>query len=244
MPSSRPRALLPARLLLMLREGESYGRVLCERLNEFGLSVDTSTTYRMLRALDKEGAITSHWTRSDIGPARRSYRLTPRGERRLTELAAIIAAAWRAHERFLREHARARTGQEPNAGQQDLSGPAHPPIASVPSVDDATAGLPRELFTAWLLLLLDETGRSYGYGLRRALHDRDVDSDRAALYRLLRSLECAGWLQSDWIPPMDGPQRRSYELTAEGRRNLDSLVAVIAADRDAFAAFLHAYQQT
>ena len=242
MPSSRPRALLPARLLLMLREGESYGRVLCERLNEIGLSVDTSTTYRMLRALDQEGAITSHWTKSDIGPARRSYRLTPRGEHRLTELAAIIAAAWRMHEGFLREHARVRTGQEPNAGPHHPSNHGQRPIAYVPSVDPATAGLPRELFTAWLLLLLDEAGRSYGYGLRRALHDRNVDSDRAALYRLLRALECEGWLRSDWIPPTEGPQRRSYELTAEGRRHLEELVAVIAADRDAFAAFLHAYQ--
>lgn len=244
MPSSRPRALLPAWLLLSLREGESYGRVLCERLNEVGLSVDTSTTYRMLRTLDGEGAITSHWTSSDIGPARRSYRLAPRGERRLAELAAIIAADRQRHERFLREHACVRATQKANTGRHRPSGEDHLPVTSAPSVGDATAGLPRELLTAWLLLLLDEFGRSYGYGLRRALHDRNVDSDRAALYRLLRALESDGWLQSDWVPPTEGPRRRSYELTAEGRHNLDRLVAVITADRDAFAAFLHAYEQT
>lgn len=242
MPSSKPRALLPAWLLLLLREGESYGRVLCERLTDLGLAVDTSTSYRMLRGLDREGAITSHWTKSDIGPARRSYRLTPVGGRRLDALAASVTASWQLHEQFLREHERARTGQKPTTHEHRLTG-QDPPTASVPSGDDATAGLPRELFTAWLLLLLDEAGRSYGYGLRRALHDRNIDTDRSALYRLLRALESDSWLQSEWIPPTDGPQRRSYRLTAEGRRNLDKLVAVITADRDALAAFLHAYQQ-
>ena len=242
MPPSKPRALLPAWLLLLLREGESYGRVLCERLNELGLAVDTSTTYRMLRALDQEGAITSHWTKSDIGPARRSYRLTPKGRRRLDELAASITASCQLHERFLHEYGRLRTGHDPRTEEPRLTG-QDPPIAPVPSVETATAGLPRELFTVWLLLLLDEAGRSYGYGLRRALQDRNIDTDRSALYRLLRALESDGWLQSDWIPPADGPRRRSYRLTAEGRRNLDELVAVITADRDACAAFLHAYQR-
>ena len=242
MSASKPRALLPAWLLLLLRGGDSYGRVLCQRLNELGLAVDTSTTYRMLRALDQEGAISSHWTKSDIGPARRSYRLTAQGRRRLDELAATITASRQLHERFLHEHERARTGHKPTTLGQGLTG-QDAAIASVPSADDATAGLPRELFTAWLLLLLDEAGRSYGYGLRRALHDRNIDTDRAALYRLLRALESNGWLRSDWIPPTEGPQRRSYQLTAEGRRNLDKLAAVVTADRDGFAAFLHAYQK-
>lgn len=242
MPSSKPRALLPAWLLLSLREGDSYGRVLCERLNELGLPVDTSTSYRMLRALDTEGAITSHWTKSDIGPARRLYRLTHEGRRRLAEFAATIAASWRLHERFLREHERVRSGRQPGTEGPPSTGQGHPPIAAASSVDDAMAGLPRELFTAWLLLLLDDAGRSYGYGLRRALHERGANTDRSALYRLLRALERDGWVESDWVPPTDGPRRRSYQLTDEGRRNLDKLVAVIAADRGALAAFLHAYQ--
>lgn len=242
MRQSKPRALLPAWLLLLLREGDSYGRVLCERLNELGLAVDTSTTYRMLRALDQEGAITSHWTKSDIGPARRSYRLTPEGRRRLGELAASVTASCELHERFLHEYERVRAGHDPRSTAHRLTG-QDPAVASAPFVENATAGLPRELFTAWLLLLLDEAGRSYGYGLRRALHDRNIDTDRAALYRLLRALESDGWLQSDWVPPADGPRRRSYQLTAEGRRNLDKLVAVITAERDGLAAFLHAYQE-
>lgn len=241
MASSKPRALLPARLLLLLRDGDSYGRALCERLDELGLCVDTSTSSRMLRALDQEGAITSHWIKSDIGPARRSYRLTPRGRRRLAQFDASITASWQLYERFLREHERVRTGQEPmTEASSDRPKPSSHRVG-------AFGRRRRGRSAARAVHCLAATAARRGWALVRLwLAPRParpkVDTDRSALYRLLRALESDGRLQSAWIPPTEGPQRRSYELPAEGRRNLDKLVTVIKADHEAFTAFVHAYQ--
>ncbi len=36
--------------------------------------------YRILKELEMEGLITSHWDINEIGPARKVYKLTPKGE--------------------------------------------------------------------------------------------------------------------------------------------------------------------
>jgi PadR family transcriptional regulator PadR len=91
---------MAAWLLLLLRDGESYGRALSARLSERGVGVETGFSYRTLRALEREGAIASRWTDSHHGPRRRSYRLTSKGRRMLAEHAAGIAATLRVYDAF------------------------------------------------------------------------------------------------------------------------------------------------
>jgi PadR family transcriptional regulator PadR len=98
----------------------------------------------------------------------------------------------------------------------------------------------RELLTAWLLVLL-ESGASYGYDLRRELDARELSIDPSALYRTLRKLERDGWVQSRWMKAKTGPRRRFYKLTASGRENLDEMAVVIRARRDVHDAFLQAH---
>jgi PadR family transcriptional regulator PadR len=98
----------------------------------------------------------------------------------------------------------------------------------------------RELLTAWLLVLL-ESGASYGYDLRRELDARELSIDPSALYRTLRKLERDGWVQSRWMKAKTGPRRRFYKLTASGRENLDEMAVVIRARRDVHDAFLEAH---
>lgn len=98
----------------------------------------------------------------------------------------------------------------------------------------------RELLTAWLLLLLDG-GATHGYELRRRLESHGVSTEAGAMYRLLRKLESEGCAASSWARSAAGPRRRLYQLTAKGRRDLDALVAAIAAMRDVHAAFLEAH---
>jgi len=97
--------------------------------------------------------------------------------------------------------------------------------------------------TAWLLVLL-ESGASYGYDLRRELDARDLNIDPSALYRALRRLERDGWVQSRWMNAKTGPRRRFYKLTAEGRRNLDEMAVLIKARRNVHDAFLQAHALT
>ena len=248
-------------LLLLLRDGEGYGRELIVRLSERGISVDTALAYRRLRELDADGAITSRWVQSHAGPRRRCYRLTGEGRRQLAEHAATIAATRQRYDAFLRAYAHAMGDEEPGAsprrGSDRTSAQRPAPVdddaedaqdgrddrreeASQHDPGSASAG--RELVAAWLLLLLMR-GESYGYDLQRALHDQHLHADPGALYRLLRTLERDGWLQSRWTTSTAGPRRRVYELTGAGRNNIGQLAHVITTLRDSHAAFLDVYER-
>lgn len=253
--------LLDGWLLLLLRDGESYGRALVARLREGGTNIESHHAYRRLRALDLDGAITSRWTASDAGPRRRSYRLSRRGRRRLAELAESIAASSQLHETFLLAYRR-HEEHPPDGSARDRADDSEEPAPQPDDDEDAGFGVegegegderaepPKEarapavgnqLLAAWLLLLL-QAGASYGYGLRRALADHRVRADPGAMYRVLRQLESDGWLQSRWMEPAAGPRRRLYRLTAKGRRHLEELVTVLRAAQDDHAAFLRAYE--
>ena len=57
----------------------------------------------------------------------------------------------------------------------------------------------------------------YGYTLRKVLADQGLDIDEGTLYPLLRRLESQGLLASEWRIE-NGPPRRYYTLSAEGRK--------------------------
>ncbi len=84
MPSSvdaRPKNWLEAVVLASLREHESYGYELMQRLTRFGAETTSpGTLYRTLRRLEREGWCTSKWETSKGGPARRRYSVTAAGE--------------------------------------------------------------------------------------------------------------------------------------------------------------------
>ena len=100
---------------------------------------------------------------------------------------------------------------------------------------------PRELLTAWLLLLLGREA-SHGYELRRRLEANGIVTDPAAMYRVLRKLESEGRAESFWGKPVAGPRRRLYRLTPMGLSELDALVSAIRVTCDTHAAFLQAHE--
>jgi DNA-binding PadR family transcriptional regulator len=100
--------------------------------------------------------------------------------------------------------------------------------------------IPKDLRTAWLLLLLRDEP-SYGYVLRRALSARGLDVEPGTLYRGLRELERDGLITSQWMEPAAGPRARVYTITRDGHRSLDLLAAAIDLARGAQVAFLEAY---
>ena len=64
----------------------------------------------------------------------------------------------------------------------------------------------------------------YGYSLRQALAERGMPIEEGTLYPLLRRLEAQGLLDSNWQAD-DGPPRRYYELSANGRAMFSDLTA-------------------
>jgi len=95
---------MTAWLLLLVRDGATYGYELRRALDEHRLDVDPATVYRVLRRLENDGRVESRWMRPVAGPRRRFYRLTGRGRRTLEEMTGLITTARDAHDDFLRAH--------------------------------------------------------------------------------------------------------------------------------------------
>jgi poly-beta-hydroxybutyrate-responsive repressor len=75
-----PRSFLRSCLLLLIAEKPSYGYDIQEGLKELGMkSADPGGLYRALRALEKDGLVSSTWDQSEVGPPRRVYSLTDDG---------------------------------------------------------------------------------------------------------------------------------------------------------------------
>ncbi|MDQ3066712.1 MAG: helix-turn-helix transcriptional regulator [Actinomycetota bacterium] len=82
-----------AALLLLLRERKAHGYDLLERLPELtgDERVDVGNLYRVLRALEEQGLVSSEWDESLPGPAKRTYELTSAGGEALDRWAASLA---------------------------------------------------------------------------------------------------------------------------------------------------------
>lgn len=86
----------------------------------------------------------------------------------------------------------------------------------------------RFLEVCLLLLLYDEIG--YGYGLIEQLVEfgfSPEDLNVSTLYRTLRKMEGEGLVTSMWEESDQGPKRRVYEITAEGKQNLEQWIKVL-----------------
>jgi PadR family transcriptional regulator PadR len=90
-------------LLLLLRERGAHGYELLEELPAVtGESrVDMGNLYRVLRALEEDGLVTSRWEAGAPGPAKRMYELTPGGRRLLDEWAAALRRSRERIDKFL-----------------------------------------------------------------------------------------------------------------------------------------------
>lgn len=111
-PAARPlrpnNELRTAWLLLLLDREASYGYGLRRELEGHQLNVDPAILYRTLRKLEGDGWVESRWMRAVSGPRRRFYRLTPKGRRKLDEVAGLIMGIRQVHDTFLRAYEQAR----------------------------------------------------------------------------------------------------------------------------------------
>lgn len=83
----------PVLLFLLKKKGRSYGYELATELHEHALTdaeIEIAALYRTLRTLEENDCVVSEWDVEGSGPARRLYRLTPRGEEHLTEWITVL----------------------------------------------------------------------------------------------------------------------------------------------------------
>ena len=109
--------------------------------------------------------------------------------------------------------------------------------------EQPAAVLPRTFLRPCILLLLREQP-AHGYELLERLgalgFSRD---DPGRLYRALRALEEDGLVRSAWERSGSGPDRRIYELTRPGLRELHASAKSLAEARETLGAFLSRYEE-
>lgn len=107
--------------------------------------------------------------------------------------------------------------------------------------DIAGGGLPRNFLRPCALLLLAESP-NHGYELLAQLGELGLGStDPGGLYRLLRGMERDGLVESSWETSENGPARRRYEITGDGREWLHAWAGALAESRRIVSSFLDRY---
>jgi PadR family transcriptional regulator PadR len=94
-----------------------------------------------------------------------------------------------------------------------------------------------------LILRALQTGPAHGYAVSRWIRERTrgvLSMEDAALYQALHRLEARGWIDAEWGLSENNRRAKFYELTAAGRRQLRSEVAVWRRYADAVFAVVDA----
>ena len=102
-----------------------------------------------------------------------------------------------------------------------------------------------ERFVEPSLLLLLRERPLHGYELLERLPELGVEGrvDIGNLYRLLRALEQEGLVASEWSDELPGPAKRTYELTDDGCRVLDTWAEALGRAQSTIAGFLERYEE-
>jgi PadR family transcriptional regulator PadR len=100
-----PKNFIRPCLLLLVAEQPSHGYDLLERLRDLGLRrIDPGGLYRALRTMEQEGLLSSSWETSDLGPPRRTYRLTEDGSDWMHAWAATLREGRRVVSTYLKRY--------------------------------------------------------------------------------------------------------------------------------------------
>jgi PadR family transcriptional regulator len=93
-------------LLLLLRERPAHGYDLLDRLPELTGEerVEMGNLYRLLRALEEEGLVSSEWDSASPGPAKRRYALTDAGTRLLDQWVEALRRSRERTSRFIERY--------------------------------------------------------------------------------------------------------------------------------------------
>jgi PadR family transcriptional regulator, regulatory protein PadR len=97
-----------------------------------------------------------------------------------------------------------------------------------------------------ILHLLAAGKARYGYEFLELAQEEamtDSEIDPGAVYRILRRLEQAGCVVSQWEPGQGGPQRRIYTITALGLEHLQDWATVLGRRGRAMVQFAEMCQE-
>jgi PadR family transcriptional regulator PadR len=96
----------PVLLFLLRRKGRAHGYELANDLRQYALTdaeIEVAALYKTLRRLEENGCAISEWDVEGGGPARRVYKLTPRGEEHLEEWMTVLDHMCKSMKRLTKE---------------------------------------------------------------------------------------------------------------------------------------------
>jgi PadR family transcriptional regulator PadR len=129
------RGSLTLAVLAQLRT-EHYGYILRKALADSGLAIDENTLYPLLRRLEAQGLLVSHW-REEEKRNKRFYRLSAQGEVVLYQLLNEHEAMNAALDRITMRSAASRTGEETNGSEPAAQqGSAPDPTFQIPALQE------------------------------------------------------------------------------------------------------------
>jgi PadR family transcriptional regulator, regulatory protein PadR len=94
------------------------------------------------------------------------------------------------------------------------------------------------------LLLLLRSDANHGYNLLEALARFGFAPgtiDASVVYRILREMEVAGWVSSQWDTSGSGAPRRVYSVTPNGEEYLAAWIHDLRCTRDEIDQFIDTY---
>lgn len=96
----------PLILYQLKLKGSTHGYDLIDALNKHALTdsvIEPGALYRNLRRLEENGYVKSFWDIRGIGPAKRLYNLTPKGEEHLKEWIIVLDRLSESMKKFVSE---------------------------------------------------------------------------------------------------------------------------------------------
>jgi poly-beta-hydroxybutyrate-responsive repressor len=96
------------------------------------------------------------------------------------------------------------------------------------------------------LLVLLRRDKAHGYSLLGGLEQFGFGSgqlDASLVYRALREMEAADLVTSEWGTDSQGPRRRVYSITPEGRQHLAARMQDLIRTRQEIDHLLATYEQ-
>ena len=95
-----------------------------------------------------------------------------------------------------------------------------------------------------MFLLRKETG--HGYGLIEQLSCFGFSQERlnvSTLYRTLRKLEREGFVISEWEDGQQGPKKRVYKISENGKKELEARVQILKNRKKMIERLIEEYEQ-
>lgn len=96
----------PAFMLLFLAREDLYGAALLNTLQRElpCYQTDSAVIYRSLQELEEDGSVSSYWETDTSGPAKKWYKITDKGQKRLSEFKDDIEMRKKNLEYFLESY--------------------------------------------------------------------------------------------------------------------------------------------